>query len=74
MLSEPDTRILEKLPQEKGAAFLAWMAELDLEHQKFDSPYGKGPLADTTGIASWLDYFEDDYAPGEALAEDLLNW
>lgn len=54
--------------------FEAWLVEIDAEHQRRGSPYGDGPLASTTGVACWVEFFKEGYSPVGALDEDATNW
>lgn len=57
---------------DRREAFEKWFAQLEAEHIKRGTPYGD-ILAKTTGVASWIGFFEDDYSPAEAIAKDLSN-
>lgn len=66
-----EIEFFSKLAPEKREAFGKWMAELDDAHAAIDSPYGVGSLWQTTGANCWFDYFENEFSPGDALAEDM---
>lgn len=59
-------RLGSRLPE-----FEVWFAQLDCAHAVRDWPYGKGPLAEMTGLVGWLEFFEEGFTPSNALDEDL---
>lgn len=68
-----DIEAVAKIPDDRKEAFAKWMTVLDAEYVKAGSPYGKGPLATVTGVECWITYFDDEYDPADALAEDLTH-
>jgi hypothetical protein len=68
-----DIEAVAKIPDERKEAFEKWMAALDAEYVKAGSPYGTGPLATVTGVECWLSYFDDEYDPADAMADDLSS-
>lgn len=70
---EDDAEMLRTMSNDDRERFSAWIAELNTEHIKAGSPYGDEPIEYATGLTCWKDYFDDDYTPAHALAEDLSN-
>ena len=66
-----DIEAVAKVPDDRKEEFEKWMTDLDAEYVKAGSPYGIGPLATVTGVECWITYFDDEYDPADALAEDL---
>lgn len=52
-----------KLTKENGVSWEAWLAELERQHLKFGMPCNADEC--------WREYYDDDYTPGEAWAEDM---
>jgi hypothetical protein len=70
---EGDRLALAKMSNLERERFEEWMTALGAAHVKAGSPYGEMSLWETTGAECWLDYFRDDFAPEDALAEDLSH-
>lgn len=51
--------------------FMAWVAELETMMDRWNRPYGDGPLSETTGLMCWHGYYLDGYTPKDALIEDM---
>ena len=51
---------------ERKINFEDWISELN----KLPNIYGPGAVTDHTGVECWRDYYDDDYCPEDALAED----
>lgn len=65
-------------PLVADAKFVAWMAELekivgDFGEKHEGHPYG-APLAKSTGLDCWHDYYTSDYSPQAAFDEDRTYW
>jgi hypothetical protein len=66
-----DIEMLAKMTPEARDAFEKFMADLDAEHAKIGSPYGRGSLWQLTGAECWSAFHEDGMSPADALDEDM---
>lgn len=48
-----------------------WFAELD---SLGGDRYGPRGISTETGRECWMDYYNDGYTPGDALADDETHW
>lgn len=57
------------------AEFMTWLGELEGLMRRHESLHGwcpyDLPLADSTGLQCWHDYYKDGYTARDALNEDL---
>lgn len=58
--------------------FMGWVSEFDRIATEFGAkheghPYG-GPVADSTGLDCWFDYYDSGYTPQSAFDEDRAYW
>lgn len=66
-----DIALLANLKPEARESFERFMADLDAEHVKRNSPYGRGSLWQITGAECWHAFHEDGMSPADALDEDM---
>ena len=50
-----------------------WLEELDRVGREIGYHSGEPMLHEQTGRECWMNYYNDDYSPREALIEDLSN-
>lgn len=61
-------------------SFEDWCKALDAYHQRLRDTeegfigYGAASVIEQTGAECWLDYYDDDFTPEEALDEDRSYW
>lgn len=66
-----DIELLANITPENREGFEKFMSNLDAEHAKLGSPYGKGSLWQITGAECWYAFYEGLMTPKEALEEDM---